>query len=558
MTRPCRIYLPLALHSLLAGGCGTTGDTGADAVAPLDGVSTVDVPTDVAGPVDVPTDAPPAAVLAFPPGFHFGTATAAHQIEGGQHNNWTLWETLPAFAGRTAEPSGRAVDHYHRFAEDFDRALDLGLDTFRLSIEWSRIEPERGRIDTDEVAHYRDVFDALRDRDIRPSVTLHHFTEPVWLTDLTALEEPFGDTYCANGPSDTNLCFWGNPEAADAFADFCRLAATTYGDVVDEWATFNELLGFFQVTTLAGDFPPGLNYFDEAAIADKAMPILRGLLDAHAACYRAIHEADTEDADGDGVAARVGLTTGTGMARPADPDSEADRSAAAQAEHLASFLVFDALTSGQLDADWDTVADEDHPTWADTLDFLGLQYYASTVVVGMPLLPRLEGVPCVNVDDDFLMGLMETAGCPPPPSLDFPLGLEGEPRVYGRQHDPEGLGELLGKLHVRYPGIPIVITEHGFADDDRKRAGALVRHLAACHAAIEAGVPLEGYYHWSLLDNFEWGRGFAVRFGLYRVDYDDDLARQPTLAADVYRAITAAGGLTAELLDEWGGTGPLP
>lgn len=498
------------------------------------------------------------AKMEFPLGFRFGAACSAHQVEGNLHNNWTQWESLPQFAGHTVEPSGIAVDHYGRFVEDLDLAAGIGLDTFRFSIEWSRIEPQRGEYDEEELAHYDAVFQALEERGMTSSVTLHHFTEPAWFTDLSKLSVPVNDSFCQDGPSDTDFCFWSNPDAPAVFADFCGLVAQRYGKYTDEWMTINELTGYWLSAAVTGDFPPGLTSSTLEEAQAVGLPVLRGMLQAHADCYRAIHEHDTVDADGDGIAARVGLTTGTGMARPADPDNAKDVAAAHQAESLATYMAFDAVATGMLDADFDAVPEEHHLDWEGTLDILGLQYYASTMVVGVQVHPLLLGVPCTNVDDETLIAIQLAAGCPPPPTMDFPLGPEEPYKVYGRQHDPEGLLEVLELLDKRYPGIPIVITEHGFANYEHKRAAALVRHLAVCHQAVEQGIPLEGYYHWAILDNFEWGFGFAIRFGLFTVDYDNDLARTPTVAADVYKQITEVHGLSAEVLDQWGGSGPLP
>lgn len=559
----------LGLVALLLAGCVGGGERTPDVGPPSDVAGALDAGAPDAGPAaDTAADAAAdtaadggadgGAVLAFPAGFRFGAATSAHQVEGGQRNNWTQFETLAAFAGRTAEPSGRAVDHWNRYAEDYDRAAWMGLDVVRLSVEWSRIEPVRGVYDEDALAHYGAMLDALRERGLHASVTLHHFTEPVWFADLERLPAPSYDTLCPEGPSDAHFCWWTNPAAPQVFGELCGRVAAAFGDRVDEWMTFNELFAHWLNTAVSGEFPPALSAADPAAIQRDALPVLRAMLDAHAACYRAIHAADRQDADGDGVAARVGLTTGTGAARPADPAREEDVEAARQAESLASFLVFDAVTEGRLDADFDTVAEEEHPDWAGTLDLLGLQYYASTVIVGLPLLPPLWGVPCLELADPALVDLLLRAGCPPPPTPDYPLGDEEGGAIYGRQHDPEGLRDVLDALAERYPGVPIVITENGFANHDVKRAASLVRHLAVARRAVADGVPLEGYYHWSLLDNFEWALGFAVRFGLVRVDFEDDLRRHPTAAADVYRAITAARGLPADLLERWGGTGALP
>lgn len=540
-----RLWMAVFCAGLAVAGCGGESVT-SDSVAATG-----------TGPADtgVDTAAPPA--LAFPSAFRFGAACAAHQVEGGQTNSWTWWETLPQLEDHTVEPSGMAVDHYNRFEEDLDLAQSMGLDTFRFSIEWSRIEPVRGQYDEDEIAHYRAVFEALKARGITPSVTLHHFTEPQWFSDLTKASEPFNDSFCPDGPSDTDFCYWTNSEAPAVFADFCGKMAAEFGEYADEWMTINELTGYWLAAAVSGEFPPGLTANTLEDMDEVALPVLRALLEAHAACYHAIHASDSVDADGDGEMARVGFTTGTGMARPADPGNDKDVEAARQAESLATYLAFDAAITGMLDADFDTVPEEHHPEWENTVDLLGLQYYASTVVVGEQVHPALWGVPCTNIDDDMLLAVQRAAGCPPPPTLDFPLGDEEPPVVFGRQHDPEGLLEVMKLLDQRYPGIPIVITEHGVADYDGKRAGSIVRHLEACHKALEEGIPLEGYYHWSIMDNFEWGRGGAVRFGLFSVDYENDFARAPTVAAEVYGQIAAERGITKDLLDRWGGTEPL-
>lgn len=480
----------------------------------------------------------------FPATFRFGVATAAHQVEGGQTNTWSEFETLPLYAGKTAHPAGDATDFYHRYAQDFDLAADLGMDVFRMSIEWSRVEPARGAWDADEIAHYRRVFEALAERDLRPSVTLHHFSEPTWWLGQSGLTAPVEDSFCAGGPTDAAFCGWTNPEAPAVFAAFCGRMAREYGAFVDEWMTFNEPQAHWMGSTVMGDFPPGLSVpLVGATLADLqrfSVPTMRGILAAHAACYRALHEHDTVDADGDGAPCRVGLATGTGAIRPADPDDPEDVAAARQAEWVATFLFFDAVVTGRLDSDFDMVPDEDHPDWAGTIDLLGLQYYAATEVIGLQLNELLWGVPCMNLDDDFLTELELASGCHEPPTMDFPLGDGDAPRVFGRQHDPEGLMEVLALLHERYPDLPLVITENGFADHADKRARSIVRHLDVCARAIAAGIPLEGYYHWSLTDNFEWGRGFAVRFGLYAVDFDGDLARTPTAAVAPYRRIAQA------------------
>ncbi len=497
-------------------------------------------------------------MLRFPAAFRFGAATSAHQVEGNQHNTWSEWETLPQFAAQVVEPSGIADDEYRRFEEDLDWVASMGLDTYRFSVEWSRIEPVRGQIDEAALAHYRAELDALHARGLRASVTLHHFTEPTWFVNLAGIRPGDPSSYCPEGPTPNDFCSWSNPESPSAFGTFCGVVAAALGNRVDEWMTINELTGYWLNSSVSGTFPPGLVAASEPLRSEIALPRLRNLITAHVACYHAIHARDRVDADGDGAPARVGLTIGTGAVRPARPDSSGDVRAARTAEALASFQVFDALTGAGLDTDLDGVPDEPHPEWAGTLDLLGLQYYASTVVVGLPFAPPFSALPCSNVEPAFLVDLELALGCPPPPTPDFPLGPEPPQRTFGLQHDPEGLGEVLDHLVARYPALPIVITENGFADDADKRASSIVRHLRVAHEAIARGVPLEGYYHWSLLDNFEWGRGFGVRFGLIAVARDRDLARSPTVAAEVYGEIARAHGLSARLLAERDGAGALP
>jgi beta-glucosidase len=508
------------------------------------------------------SDTTPEVERAFPAGFRFGAATSAHQVEGNQNNTWTDWENLPQFEGKTAEPSGAACEHYERYEEDLDLVAEMGLDVYRMSIEWSRIEPQRGEIDQAEIAHYRAVFEAMRARGIQPSVTLHHFTEPVWFGGLANATEPFNDSFCVDGPTDEDFCWWYNHESVTVFAEFCALMAREFGDEVDEWWTINEPTGIWTSGMIGGDFPPGLSEpVPGGTLEDlekRALPVLRNMLSAHAACYAAIHAEDSADADGDGKPARVGLTIGTGRARPADPENPKDVRAAEQAEWVAALMVFDAVSRGEFDSDFDMVPDESQPSWKDTLDLIGLQYYASSVVIGgLQVSEMLWGSPCINLDNELVMQLAVSKGCPPPPTDDFPMGDEPNAVVYGKQHDPQGLVELMGTLDERFPGIPVVITENGFSNNDEKRAYSIVRHLEACYEAIALGYPLEGYYHWSLLDNFEWGHGYAVRFGLYHVDRDTQ-ARTPSAAAHVYRDIATKRGFSAQITDLFGGAGALP
>ncbi len=476
-------------------------------------------------------------IYTFPAGFRWGAAGAAHQIEGGNtNNNWYQFETLPAVAGKTDEPSGAAVDGWARYAEDADLAADLGIDVYRLSIEWSRVEPSRDQWDEAAWQHYSDVIDALRDRGIEPMVTLHHFTEPIWVQDLADLD-------CASGPTDTNLCGWAHPEVPAEFVEFATEAAARFGDRVDTWTTFNEPMGYFIVGYVGGSFPPGKSALTVSDIQANAFPVLKGMLDGHAGAYAAVHVTDATDADGDGRAADVGFTNAMSWVVPVDPDNPDDVAAAERVQALYGYSFPDAVIDGLLDADLDGVPEEAHPEWAHTCDQLGYQYYFRLPVKSAPGFPPLDAIPC-DVTLLASLGLDPTTlGCPTPDPDDV--------TQMGYEHYPPGIRLLGEALAARYPGIPLRVTENGIATTtDQRRIESLVRHVKELAIAVADGVPVDGYIHWSLTDNFEWAEGFRPRFGLYAVDRTT-YTRTPTAAVDVYRGIIADGGLrTSTLADD--------
>ncbi|MDP2306322.1 MAG: family 1 glycosylhydrolase [Pseudomonadota bacterium] len=483
-------------------------------------------------------DAEDPIVYAFPEGFRWGAASAAHQIEGGNtNNNWYQFETLPAFAGLTASPSGEAVQGYARYEDDADLLVELGADVYRLSIEWSRVEPSRGTWDEAEWAHYRAVLEALRARGIEPMVTLHHFTEPIWVQDLADLE-------CAGGPTDANLCGWTNPDVPAEFAEFSAEAALRFGDLVDEWTTFNEPGGYLLSGYLGGIFPPGEFNLSGADIQANVIPVAVGLADGHAAAYAAVKAADLVDADGDGVVARVGFTNSIQWITPVDPDSAEDVAAAARLQSLYGFIFPDAVVLGLLDRDLDGVPEEVHPEWANTTDLLGYQYYFRLFVKAADGFPPLDAIPCDPAVLTIIGMDLESVGCPEPHPDDVT-------DMSNENYSP-GLGLLAPVLAARYPGVPLRVTEAGIATDNgRRRAESIVRELMGLHTAIGEGAPVDGYIHWSLTDNFEWAHGFAPRFGLYSVDFAT-YDRAPNEGADVFAQVIADNGIRQSVLDAYG------
>lgn len=369
----------------------------------------------------------------FPKNFLWGAATSAHQVEGGNHNDWSEWELknadrLAREAGKqyAALPtwslikdqatdsqnyiSGRACDHYHHFREDFDIAKSLGHNAHRFSIEWSRIEPEEGKFNDAEIEHYREVIKALRERGMEPFVTLWHLTLPLWFRDKGG---------------------WVSPDAATYFGRYAKRMAEELKEVTF-WITLNETNVYTGHGYWRGIWPPGKRSLWDYCIANHR------LSQAHRKAYRAIHDTNPK--------AYVGV-----------------------AHAMIYFTHFFAVLKNFF---WNRLFLHSIKTY---LDFIGINYYVSD-------RPRSE-------HSDMGWGI-----------------------------DPEGLYDVL-KQAARF-GKPIFITENGLADVRDSQRGACIReHLDWMQKAMNEGAPVRGYFYWSLLDNFEWDKGFWPRFGLVEVDY---------------------------------------
>jgi beta-glucosidase len=477
--------------------------------------------------------------------FRFGAATAATQIEDmNVHTDWYLW-TQPIAAGGLAKGPfvGDAARGYSKVGDDLALLGQLGVDSYRFSIEWARIEPEKDKIDVAAIAHYRDELMALRAMGIRPLVTLHHFSNPVWVADPR-------DPFCSAGAAtDTNLCGLGSPggrQVIEQMAEHAGRMAREFGDLVDDWGTLNEPINYLLAAYGIGSYPPGRLTITQLATA--FVPVVRDYIAAHVAMYRAIKDNDKVDADGDGIAAEVGLSLSVADWEPSrdnKPSSDpVDVAARDRLVYLFHYLFADALIHGTLDTTLDGTPDEQHPDWAGTLDWLGVQYYFRSGVTGASaLIPGANLTPCFG---GFDLGSCLAA---PDPTYCVPrMGYEGW---------IDGLHDILVAFHDRYPNLPLAVTEAGIATDTgSRRAENVVRILEAIARARDEGVDVRGYYHWSLTDNFEWTEGFGPHFGLYTVDYTS-YARNTTEGADVLGAIIKARTLTGAQRDKYGGTGPM-
>ncbi len=401
----------------------------------------------------------------FPDGFLFGAATSATQIEG--HCSTSDWAAFARQPGRIklGDRPDIACDSWHRWREDVALLRDLGLGSYRLSIEWARIEPREAALDHAALDTYRKLLGTLREAGIEPMVTLHHFTLPQWLAERGGL---LAEEFVAS------------------FAQFARTAIEALGDLCSLWVTINEPNVLAAHAYMLGVWPPA----QKSPLA--ALRCCYRLLEAHVAAYRELKEAG-----GDG--ARVGIAHHLRVVQPARPGSRRDRAAAVAFGTVFNDAFAAAVCEGSMYGGLDRLMNGARgfrvAESRGTQDFFGINYYSRDVV-------RLSARHA---------GEMFVARGVPRGAEVSDLGWE----VY-----PEGLGMVVREW-ARRSGLPVYVTENGIADaSDAARGSFLVRHLAELARAIEGGVDVRGYYHWSLLDNFEWAEGFTPRFGLFAVDYD--------------------------------------
>lgn len=421
---------------------------------------------------------------AFGPGFLWGVATSAHQVEGGCDNNqWSRWEAVRGPGGRPrihgGERSGLACDQWDRYPEDIALMQALGVNAYRFSVEWSKIEPRLGEFDGEAIAHYHRLIDALRDAGIEPVITLHHFTHPIWFDELGAFEE------AAN---------------IDRLVRFSERVFAEYGQKVRLWCTINEPAVVAMVGHFLGLFPPG------GRDPRRAITVLGNLLQAHGRIYRALKAMPGGDA------ASIGLVKNIFHIDPYRRWHLGDAGAAALFDEVFNRMALRALRTGRFEA---KIPGLGHlaralPEVQESLDFIGLNYYS-----------HLRVKTQASRREPFTWAYRPTDV-----ATDMPYALY-----------PEGLYRALRQ--VGGLGVPVYVTENGIADarDDR-RDTFIRRYLYAVARAMGDGVDVRGYFYWSLLDNFEWAEGWSMKFGLYAMD-PEDRVRRLRPGAEVYREIIA-------------------
>jgi beta-glucosidase len=454
--------------------------------------------------------------LLFPEGFAWGTATASYQIEGAVAEGGrrpSIWDTFAHTPGATlnGDTGDVADDHYHRCAEDVAIMADVGVTHYRFSLAWPRLQPDgRGALNPEGVDFYQRLLDELEGRGIQPWVTLYHWDLPQVLEDVGG---------------------WPVRDIAERFAEYAALVHDRLHDRIRYWTTLNEpwcsaFLGYAN-----GHHAPGRR--EPAAALAAAHHLMLG----HGLAVQAMRGQDP--------ASTLGITLNL---YPVDPvvDAPADADAARRVDAVSNRIFLDPLLRGRYPddlpgdvaaiTDMGYVRDGDTETINAPLDVLGVNYYSRHVVratgTGQPSSGRASAWVGSEDVESVSRGLPKTE--------------------MGWEIDPQGLYDVLERVHREYGPIPLYVTENGaaFADEpgpdgtvaDPRRVEYLDSHFRVAHRAIEDGIDLRGYFVWSLLDNFEWAWGYSKRFGLVYVDYATQ-RRTPKDSARWLAGVIRRGGV---------------
>ena len=452
--------------------------------------------------------------MQFPPNFTWGTATAAYQIEGATREDGrkdSIWDVFARTPGKVAngENGDIADDHYHRWKEDVALMKSLGYKAYRFSLSWPRVLPDgKGKVNQAGIDFYNHLIDELLKADIKPLVTLYHWDLPAVL--------PEG---------------WVNRETAFAFEEFCSVAVNAFGDRVKDWITINEPFCPSFLGYAYGRHAPG------GRDLSQALRAAHHLLLAHGLAVPVIHA--------DCPGGRVGITLNEGPFYPVDrsvENLEAARHGDGEfnrwfldplyGRHYPIDMLQDYVKAGALKSiEPDFIRPGDMQKIAIPTDFLALNYYTRSLVN--------TGQPGGNFPNNIstLNDASETH------------------TEMGWELFPFGMYETICRAYFTYKPLEIIITENGasYSDgpdasgriDDRRRIAYLQSHIEAVGKAIRAGVPVTGYYVWSLMDNFEWAFGYAQRFGLVYVDYQTQ-KRYPKESAYWYRQVAQKNGLEVQ------------
>jgi beta-glucosidase len=404
------------------------------------------------------------AAAQFPVDFKWCSATAAHQVEGNNiYSDWWLFESIPGHI-KNNERSGIAANQWTLIDSDIQKMKSIGLNSYRFSVEWAKIQPTPDHWDTEALLHYQKQVQSLKRAGIEPIVTLHHFTLPLWVAK--------------NGG-------WASVSTIQHFVKFSQKVFETLGADVNYWVTFNEPTVLVTAAYLDGVFPPSLK-----GSHDLALTALKNILTAHAEVVSSLRAKDSLKKSKFGFAHHLRVFD------PANKLNPLDHLIAFYLDQIWNWAFTEALVTGHfsLRIPFQAAMDVDIPKLAGSQDFFGLNYYSRDLVQFTFAPPHFERIPNESATKSD-------------------LGWE----IY-----PRGLGLLIEKIHSKYPQLPILITENGIADSKDQWRGQFIKdHLVELENEISKGIKIIGYCHWSLLDNFEWAEGFSPRFGLYEVNYSN-------------------------------------
>jgi beta-glucosidase len=507
------------------------------------------------------------------PHFLWGASTSSYQVEGGITNNdWDYFTTSEGIKRRLnamtkpnlfykgvsqveMKSAGEAVKEWQPeyYCKDFELASQLGLNCFRISLEWARIEPERRQWDQQVIEHYKEMIRSIREHRLIPIVTLNHLTLPLWVltppTHFTKrlgqnlLPSPFKDLPMGEPvPTDPywkSLRGWENHETVEAFVTYVATVVQELKDQTDYWITFAEpVTSIMGLGYIAGLWPPGF-FLD----GKRAKKVLHNLIEAHVLAYEKIKELDDEDSDGDGIGSLVGFShamTEVYAAKSNRPIPKLTIKTNIEANKNFTYFFNDylinALVNGEEDLNYletlerhnkESTNFKIHENWINKTDFIGVNYYRRIYVYYSNIVALSSAK---FIGGAFLNDLHS--------KNEQPHGILND---LGWEVYPKGLFNIITHITKEWNNLPIFVTENGIADkSDKYRAQFIISHLKQIRLAIDKGSRVIGYLHWSLMDNYEWLDNYRpeARFGLFYIDRSNsNLPRIITKGAEAYKFV---------------------
>jgi beta-glucosidase len=425
----------------------------------------------------------------FKENFMFGVATASTQIEGGDKNNsWVKW----CEEGHIIDSSTcmTACDHWKRVEEDIELLKILNVNTHRMSLEWSRVEPKCGLFSFEAINHYRKEIQLLLDNNITPLITLHHFSDPQWFLDIGG---------------------WTKSDNVELFITYVEFVVVNLGDLVSDWITFNEPNVYTNFGYDFGIYPPGIkNIF-------KGFKVKSEIIKAHVRIYKLIHKirSDKKFAGETKVGAAIHIRIFDGV-------TFLGKKIALIVDYFFNELFMEGLIRGKIKF---PIPKKNYKyKRGKYVDFIGINYYSRNIVE-FALEPASYFYRFRNDENLYKTDL-------------------------GWDIYPEGIYRACRKYFKKYK-LPIYITENGISDkNDKKRPKFILDHLEYISKLIKEGVKIERYYHWTLMDNFEWLDGETANFGLYFCNFENQ-DRIPRQSVNLYRKICKEKALSENIYDEY-------